>query len=69
MELGGLAVRGRDLANRGGDVVGRLVGVMPTEVAPGELDVRTMAEAGAPAEDFMQYLPVLAVHHTILAGG
>jgi hypothetical protein len=68
VEFGGLAVRGSDLANRGGDGVGRPVGVMPGEVAPGELDVLTMAEARAPAEDVMKDLPVLAVHHAILPG-
>jgi hypothetical protein len=67
VELGGLAVRGRDLPNRGGDGVGRLAGVVQREVTPRELDVLAVAEAVAATEDVMQYLPVLAVHGAILA--
>jgi hypothetical protein len=67
VELGGLAVCGRDLTNRRGDGVGRLAGVVHSEVAPGELDVLAVAEAVAATEDVVQYLPVLAVHGAILA--
>jgi hypothetical protein len=67
VELGGLAVGGRDLANRGGDGVGRLAGVVQSEVAPRELDVLAVAEAVAVTEDVMQYLPVLTVHGAIVA--
>lgn len=67
VELGGLAVRGRDLPNRGGDGVARLAGVVESEVAPRELDVLAVAEAVAATEDVVQHLPVLAVHGAILA--
>jgi hypothetical protein len=66
VELGGLAVRGRDLPNGGGDGVGRLAGLVQSEAAPGELDVLAVAEAVAATEDVVQYLPVLAVHGAIL---
>ena len=69
VELRGLAVRLGDLPNRGGDGVGGLVGVVPGEVAPGELDVLAVAEARAAAEDVVQDPRVFAVHRAILGAG
>ena len=69
VELGGLAVRVGDLPNRGGNGVGGLIGVVPGEVAPGELDVLAVAEARAAAEDVVQYSRVFVVHLVILGGG
>ena len=69
VELGGLAVRLGDLPNRGGNGVRGLIGVVPGEVAPGELDVLAVTEARAAAEDVVQYPRVFAVHHAILGAG
>ena len=58
VELGGLAVRVGDLPNRGGDGLGGPIGVVPGEVAPGELYGAGGGRSLAAAEDVVQYLRV-----------